>query len=100
MGWHRPVECTAECKYVSYLQATLLKAVPIKLDNITKLLPNGSNFDLWEADISDSLTFIPGASHYLRAGALPTVVGYNEDMANGVNSVMHWTINRQLSMRI
>lgn len=80
--------------------AMQLKAVPIKLDNITRLLPDGSNFDLWEADITDFLTFIPGASHYLRTGALPTVVGYNDDMANGVNSVMHWTIDRQLSMRI
>lgn len=80
--------------------AILLKAVPIKLDVITKLTADGVNFDVWEADIVDYSTFIPDAPEYLKAGALPTCKGYLEDMANGVKSVIHWTIDRQLGMRI
>lgn len=80
--------------------AALLKAVPIKLEAITKLTAVGDNFDVWEADIMDYLTFISDATEYLKPGALPNVKGYQEDMANGVNSVIHWTIDRQLGMRI
>lgn len=80
--------------------AMLLKAVPIKLDAITKLNAVGSNFDIWEADIIDYLTFIPAATDYLKPGALPSLKGWVADMANGVNSVIHWTIDRQLGMRI
>lgn len=80
--------------------AMLLKAVPIKLDAITKLNANGDNFDLWEADIVDYLTFIPDATEYLKPGAFPNVKGFNEDMANSFNSVIHWTIDRQVGMRV
>lgn len=80
--------------------AALLKAVPLKLDGITKLVSDGSNFDLWEADFREFLTFIPDAVRYLHYTAVPTAIGFSEEMANGINSVIHWTIDRQLAMRI
>lgn len=69
--------------------AILLNAMPIKLEAITKLMVNGENCDVWEADIVDYLTFIPDTPEYLKPGALPNIKGYHEDMANGVNSVIH-----------
>lgn len=80
--------------------AALLKAVPLRLDGITKLSGDGSNFDLWEADLREFITFIPGAIHYLHHTAVPMAPGFVEEMANGVNSIIHWTIDRQLAMRI
>lgn len=80
--------------------AVLLKAVPLKLDGIIKLVADGSNFDLWEADFKEFLTFIPDAIRYLHHTAVPTAKGFSNEMANGVNSIMHWTIDRQLAMRI
>lgn len=80
--------------------ASLLKAVPLRLDGITKLLPDGSNFGLWEADLREFLTFIPDAIRYLHHTAIQSAKGFNEEIANGVNSVIPWTIDRQLAKRI
>lgn len=80
--------------------AAFLKAVPLKLDGITKLLGDGANFDLWEADFREFLTFIPDAARYLHHTAIPTAKGFSEEMANGINSIIHWTIDCQLAMRI
>lgn len=79
---------------------SLLKEVPVKLENITKLLPDGSNFDIWDADIQEFLGMIPGASVYLHEDAMPHVDGWNVSIGNGVNSVIHWTVDRQLGMRL
>lgn len=79
--------------------AALLKAVPVKLENITKLLNDGSNFDIWDADIREFLGMIPEAVIYLKEEALP-MEGWSESMANGVNGVIHWTVDRQLGMRL
>lgn len=78
----------------------MLKAVPVKIEHITKLLPDGSNFDIWDADVREFLGMIPDAVKYLEAQALPTVIGWNDDIANGVNGIIHWTIDRQLGMRL
>lgn len=79
---------------------TLLRAVPVKSENITKLLADGGNFDVWDADIREFLGMIPMVVEYLKEEALPNVEGWNTNMANGVNSVLHWTINHQLGMRL
>lgn len=79
---------------------SLLKAIPLKVDGITKLLADGSNFDLWEANLRQFVTFIPDAIKYLHHTATPSGKGFNREMANGVNSVMHWSIDFQLAMRI
>lgn len=80
--------------------ATLLKAVPVKLENIMKLLADGSNFDVWDADIREFLGMIPNTVVYLQEIVLPPIEGWNDNMANGVNSVIHWTVDRQLGMRL
>lgn len=80
--------------------ASLLKAVPVKLEKITKLVADGSNFDVWDADIRGFLGMIPEAVIYLQEMALPSVKGWNDNIANGVNSVIHWTVDRQLGMRL
>ncbi|KAG0143727.1 hypothetical protein CROQUDRAFT_166539 [Cronartium quercuum f. sp. fusiforme G11] len=76
-----------------------MKAVPVKIDNISKLLSDGSNLDIWIADIEQYLTMIPGAADQLKEGALSTVAGWKDELAQGVNSMIHWTIDRQLGMR-
>lgn len=79
---------------------SLLKAVPIKLENVTKLSEDGKNFDVWDADIREFLEMVPGAVVYLEEIALPNVEGWNDNMAAGVNGVIHWTVDRQLGMRL
>lgn len=78
----------------------LLKTVPIKIENITKLSSDGTNFNVWDSDIKEFLEMIPGAVVYLEAMALPQEEGWDDNMARGVNSVIHWTVDRQLGMRL
>ncbi|KAG0140524.1 hypothetical protein CROQUDRAFT_136652 [Cronartium quercuum f. sp. fusiforme G11] len=63
--------------------AVMLKAVPVKIDNISKLLSDGSNFDVRAADVKQYLTMIPGVADYLKEGALPMVSGWKDDLAQG-----------------
>ncbi|KAG0141343.1 hypothetical protein CROQUDRAFT_33165, partial [Cronartium quercuum f. sp. fusiforme G11] len=64
------------------------------------LLSDGSNFNVWAADVEQYLTMIPGAADYLKEGALPTVAGWKDDLAQGVNSIIHWTVDSQLGMQL
>ena len=41
---------------------------------------------------------IPGAVVYLEEMALPQEEGWDDNMAGGVNSVIHWTVDCQLGM--
>lgn len=80
--------------------SSLLKSVPVKIDNITKLLEDGTNFDVWDADLQEFLLMIPMAVEYIDEMALPELPGWSADMASGVNGIIHWTVDCQLGMRL
>ncbi|KAG0142601.1 hypothetical protein CROQUDRAFT_135456 [Cronartium quercuum f. sp. fusiforme G11] len=76
----------------------MLEAVPVKLQNLTNLFGDGSNFDFWVADVEQYLGMIFGASAYLVEGVLPTVPEWKDEVVQGLNSILHWTIDRQLRL--
>ncbi|KAH9818452.1 hypothetical protein DFH28DRAFT_1106029 [Melampsora americana] len=80
--------------------SALLRACPIKLDKIAALNADGTNFDIWDADFRRLIRMFPGCPIYLDPGALPREPGWNEDLADGVNTLIHWTIDKHLSLRL
>lgn len=80
--------------------SALLKACPIKLDKVAALNADGSNFDIWDADFRRLIKMFPGCAIYLQPGALPIEPGWSEDLSDGVNTLIHWTIDKHLSLRL
>lgn len=80
--------------------AALTKDLPIKLTSITKLERDGSNFQHWEVDFQAYIAFAPDIAGYLSDEMEPGVEGYKEDFAEVVNSIIHWTIDRELALSL
>lgn len=77
-----------------------LKAVPLRLDGSTKLNTDGIDFELWWAKPRELFIFIPDNINYLHYSAVLKAKWFLEDMGNGINSIIHWTINQKLVLRI
>lgn len=80
--------------------AALTKDLPIKLSNITKLERDGSNFQHWEVDFNSYVAFVPDIAGYLLEDMTPESESYKEDFATIVNSIIHWTIDRELALTL
>lgn len=80
--------------------AALTKDLPIKLTSITKLERDGSNFQHWEVDFQSYVAFAPDIAGYLSDEMTPDVGEYKSDFAEVVNSIIHWTIDRELALAL
>lgn len=80
--------------------ANLTKDLLIKLSSITKLERDGSNFQHWELDFNSYVAFAPDIMVYLSPEMVPGCEGYKVDFAEVVNSLIHWTINRELALSL
>lgn len=80
--------------------AALTKDLPIKLTSITKLERDGSNFQHWEVDFQAYIAFAPDIAGYLLDEMTPDFESYKSDFAEMVNSIIHWTIDRELALTL
>lgn len=72
--------------------------IPIKMSSITKLERDGSNFRHWEVDFLSYIGFIPDVAVYVNGEKQTSDKDYKQDFADIVNCIIHWTINRELSL--
>lgn len=78
----------------------MTKDIPIKMSSITKLVRDGSNFRHWEVDFLSYIGFIPDVAVYVSGEKMELDEEYKQDFADVVNCVIHWTIDRELSMSL
>lgn len=78
----------------------MTKDVPIKMTSITQLLRDGSNYRHWELDFNSYIGFIPDVAEYVTGGKRIGDDDYKQEFADVVNFVIHWTIDRELSLTL
>lgn len=78
----------------------LTKDVPIKLTSITKLERDGSNYRHWEIDFLSYCGFIPDVADYVTGVKQLMGEDYKQEFADVVNCIIHWTIDRELSLTL
>ena len=78
----------------------MTKDVPIKSTSITSLARDGSNYRHWELDFQCYVGFIPDVADYVTGVKQSTDDNYKQDFADVVNCVIHWTIDRELSLSL
>lgn len=80
--------------------AAMTKDIPIKMSSITQLARDRSNYRHWEIDFLSYIGFLPDVAEYMNGVKPESDDNYKKDFANIVNCIMHWTINRELSMTL
>ncbi|EGG02667.1 uncharacterized protein MELLADRAFT_66221 [Melampsora larici-populina 98AG31] len=68
--------------------------------SVVPLLADGSNFDSWDSSMQESLALVEGASVYLSPGVLPSWPLWQQDLADGVNQLLHYSTDPYLRMII
>lgn len=91
---------TTMAKSLATKFSALTKDLPIKLSSITKLERDGSNFQHWELDFESYVAFAPDIAGYLSEEMQPSYKSYKPDFAEIVNSIIHWTIDRELALTL
>lgn len=80
--------------------AAMTKDVPIKMTSITQLLRDGSNYRHWELDFLSYIDFVPDVAEYVTGGKQSKDGEYKQDFSDVVNCIIHWTIDRELSLTL
>lgn len=80
--------------------AAMTKDVPIKMTSITQLARDGSNYRHWELDFLSYIGFIPDVAEYVKGEKQVTDDYYKQEFAEVFNCVIHWTIDRELSLSL
>lgn len=78
----------------------ITKDVPIKMTSITKLECDGLNYQHWEMDFLSYVGFVPDVMEYVNGTKVESEEDWKQDFADIVNCIIHWTINRELSMSL
>lgn len=80
--------------------AAMTKDCPIKMSSITKLERDGSNYRHWELDFFSYIGFIPEIGEYATGEKAESEADYKQEFADVMNCIIHWTIDRELSLSI
>lgn len=79
----------------------MTKDIPIKMSSITKLERDGSNYRHWELDFLSYIGFIPDVVDYVtEEKGEESSADYKQDFADVVNCIIHWNIDRELSLSL